>query len=103
MMTDRVFKNGMCLHFEDRVQRSASLRYQQSAVWVEMDCRGPTGKPYVYQSLGVVNVQGSVLAVARVNRGGAVYWREQIGGEGWRLADEPSPSRREPHNTSGDE
>ena len=85
---DRVFQDRMTLNFVEKIQASAAKRYGARAVWFERDCRGPTGKTYKLQKLGVEGAIGECVAIADPNRKGAVHWSEHIANEGWRRVEQ---------------
>jgi hypothetical protein len=65
--TERVFTN--------LVIKSAQKRGGGVVNWVRRGCVGPTDEPYTLRQLAIVNAD-RVVAVARVDARGRVYWHE---------------------------
>lgn len=69
---DRVFTDRTTRQFVDKIKASAEKR-GGTCVWVRSSHIGGSGKLYVLRRLAIVD-GGVVVAVARCNRRGAVYW-----------------------------
>lgn len=74
----------------DKIRASASKRFGRQPVSVTSERIGSTGKPYIFRQLGVVDDSGNVIAVARCNRAGAVYWHEPRADERYEVETRPA-------------
>lgn len=75
-MEDRVFTDTLAAQFIAKIQASAAKK-GCACKWVRSSHIGPTGNPYIYRRLAIVErwEEGEkVLFVARCNRRGSVRW-----------------------------
>ena len=76
---ERLFIDPAALQFESQVREKARTRYGRDATWVVSEHTGGVAGPYWRKQLAVLDEFGHVVAVAFVNRKGAVRWRFQSG------------------------